>query len=54
VREGDKTAQATPADASSKRYTLVQVLDKQPDNKLRLNDIWVLETIQGKPQQFSI
>ena len=38
-----------PADGSSLRYTLVEVLEIKPDAKLRLNDIWAVERIQGTP-----
>jgi heat shock protein HslJ len=37
------------ADGSSIRYTLVEQLEKQRDPKLRLNDIWVLETMEKEP-----
>ncbi len=36
-----------PADASSLRYQLVEVLQTKPDPTLRLNDIWVLESLLG-------
>ncbi|MEH6448083.1 MAG: DUF4377 domain-containing protein [Oleispira sp.] len=36
-----------PADASAIKYTLLKVLEKTIDAKLRLNDIWALEGIQG-------
>ena len=35
-----------PADASSIKYSLINVLEKAVDAKLRLNDIWALESIQ--------
>ena len=37
-----------PADASAIKYTLLNVLEKTIDVKLRLNDIWALEGIQGE------
>jgi len=37
-----------PADASAIKYTLVSVLEKTIDAKLRLNDIWALEGIQSE------
>lgn len=37
-----------PADASSIKYTLVRLLEKTFDPRLRLNDIWGLERIQGE------
>lgn len=36
-----------PADGSSLKYTLVKVLEKIKDNRLSINDIWVLETLNG-------
>jgi len=49
VREDRLSAEQVPADASSIQYTLVRVLDKQFDPTLRLNDIWILETLHGQP-----
>jgi len=37
-----------PADASTLKYTLVKVIDKKVDEKLRLNDIWLAKAINGK------
>lgn len=37
-----------PQDASSIKYTLVEVLSKEVDRRLRLTDIWNLERIDGK------
>ncbi|WP_298531191.1 DUF4377 domain-containing protein [uncultured Algibacter sp.] len=37
------------ADASSLKYTLINVINKVLDKRLSINDIWVLETIEGKP-----
>ncbi len=37
-----------PADASSIRYHLVKVLETKSDPTLRLNDIWVLEKLEGQ------
>jgi len=48
VNEEKLDAANVPADASSIRYTLVKVLEKTPDLKLRLNDIWVLTSLNGK------
>ncbi|QSP93963.1 DUF4377 domain-containing protein [Marinobacter salinisoli] len=47
VKEESIPAEQVPADASSIRYTLVRILDKEPDTKLRLNDLWVLESMGG-------
>ncbi len=38
-----------PADGSSIKYKLVEVLEKKPDPIFVLHDIWVLEAIKGKP-----
>jgi heat shock protein HslJ len=37
-----------PADASSRKYELVKILEKMPDPKLKLIDIWALKAIQGE------
>jgi heat shock protein HslJ len=37
-----------PADASTLKYSLIRVTEKNRDNKLQLNDIWALETIDGE------
>lgn len=37
-----------PADASSIEYTLVEILEKRQDLKLRVNDIWVAIEIYGE------
>jgi heat shock protein HslJ len=47
VKEEPIPPEQIPADGSSKRYILIEVLDKQIDGKLRLYDIWVLESIKG-------
>lgn len=36
-----------PADGSSQKYTLLRIIDKQKDVKLNINDIWVLQTMEG-------
>jgi len=48
VKEEFIPSEKVPADASSRKYTLVSVLKKQRDAKLRLYDIWALEAIEGK------
>jgi len=48
VKEESIPPDQVPADASSKKYTLIKVLKKQVDSKLRLYDIWALETIKDK------
>lgn len=44
-----------PADGSSLKYTLVSVVEKVKDIRMAVNDIWVLETMNGKlvPDVFS-
>ena len=37
-----------PAEGSSMKYTLVEVLEKRPDPKFRIHDIWALEAIDGQ------
>ena len=37
-----------PADGSSIKYTLIEVLEKRSDKKVRLHDIWALKRINGK------
>jgi len=37
-----------PADASTLKYSLVKVIEKNIDKKMRLNDIWALKTIDGE------
>ena len=37
-----------PADASSIKYKLIKVIEKKQDVRLRINDIWVLVTIEGE------
>ncbi|WP_020569562.1 DUF4377 domain-containing protein [Neolewinella persica] len=53
VKETKREAGTTPADASSILYTLVKVVDKIPDAKLRLHDIWALEAIGSEERDFS-
>jgi heat shock protein HslJ len=48
VREEKLAEEELPADASSIRFTLVKILQKEKDNRLVLNDIWVLEILNGK------
>jgi heat shock protein HslJ len=46
VQEERIPPEQVPADCSSIRYTLIEVIEKNPDQRLRLNDIWVLESIR--------
>lgn len=48
IKEETIPVEQLPADASSIKYSLVKILEKTPDVKLRLNDIWALEKIQGE------
>jgi heat shock protein HslJ len=48
VRETELDESQVPADASSVMYELIEVLEKQVDDRLRIVDIWVLEVIEGK------
>ncbi len=48
VREIELPPGQVPADGSSIRYDLVELLEKNVDRKLRLNDIWVLEALEGE------
>ncbi|MGB3181499.1 MAG: DUF4377 domain-containing protein [Cyclobacteriaceae bacterium] len=48
IREEQLPPEQVLADGSSIKYTLVNMLGKEQDPGLRLNDIWVLETIEGE------
>lgn len=48
VRAEQLDPQEVPADASAIRYRLVAVKEKVPDRRLRLHDIWVLTTLEGR------
>ena len=37
-----------PADASSVRYTLANMLEKQADKRLRIHDIWALKSLNSE------
>lgn len=41
-----------PADGSSVKYTLIEVLSKKQDATLRLQDIWVATSLNGKELTF--
>ena len=47
VKENHLDPADLPADASSIEYTLVEILEKRQDLKLRINDIWVAVEING-------
>ncbi len=48
VREEKIDKEKVPADASSIKFTLVKVIEKKQDLRLRINDIWVLLSIEGE------
>lgn len=48
LKETRLPAAQVPADASSIRYELLEVLDKQADETLRLHDIWALTELNGR------
>jgi heat shock protein HslJ len=47
VRQTNLPPEAVPADASSIRYELVEILEQVPDPRLEIHDIWVVERIEG-------
>jgi heat shock protein HslJ len=49
VQETRLPSAQVPADASSIRYELIEILRKTHDDTIRLHDIWALTEIQGKP-----
>ena len=48
VREDTIAKEKVPADASSIKFTLVKVIEKQKDMRLRINDIWIVQSINGE------
>jgi len=52
VKEEKLNPSSVPADASSMRYTLVNVLMQKGDDLLNLNDIWALREINGEEINF--
>lgn len=52
VNEKKLNTENVPADASSIKYTLVKILEKKVDRRFKLNDVWILENIQGEKIQF--
>jgi heat shock protein HslJ len=53
VKEKNLDAEDVPADASAIQHTLVKVEEKWVDPILRLNDIWVLDSLFGEAQDVS-
>lgn len=49
IEEEDIPRNQVPADASSKRYRLLKMIDKSPDLRLRINDLWALTHMKGQP-----
>ena len=47
VRETPLPRGQVPADASSIRYELLEVIDKSPDPVVALHDIWALRSVDG-------
>lgn len=47
VKETALDPATVPADASTVKYTLVEILEKKEDATLQLHDIWALETVHG-------
>lgn len=43
-----ETNENTPADGSSTVYSLVKILEKNPDTRYNIHDIYVLKSISGK------
>ena len=51
VKEEQLDPAEVPADASTIKYTLVEVLEKKQDPTLRLHDIWSLQSLNGMSLQ---
>lgn len=49
VQEIDLPKEQVPADGSSKKYILSQILEKNFDRKILLDDTWRLTAINGEP-----
>ncbi|MCB9202953.1 MAG: DUF4377 domain-containing protein [Flavobacteriales bacterium] len=49
VKEEKLNPENVPADASSIKYTLVEVLEKKEDSRMHLNGNWILATLDGNP-----
>lgn len=48
VREIEQPKNEVPADFSSTTYELVEIVEKNFDNSLKLNDIWALISVNGE------
>lgn len=51
VNEESKSKKNLAADASTISYTLIKELEKQLDNKFLINNIWLVESINGETPQ---
>jgi heat shock protein HslJ len=51
VSEEKPDKSQVPADGSSIKYKMVELLEKKPDPIFELHDIWALEAIEGAPIQ---
>lgn len=49
VKQEALSSENIPADTSSIKYTFIRLLKKEVDKRLRINDIWVLESILLEP-----
>jgi len=48
VQEKQLPQSEVAADASTIKYTLIKILEKEADLRLRLNDIWILQEVYGE------
>lgn len=48
VKKEELDPATVPADASSIKYSLIEVIEKQKDKKLALDKIWTVKSINGK------
>jgi heat shock protein HslJ len=48
VKKENLDPATVPADASTLKYSLVKVIEKNRDEKMRINDIWALKTMNGE------
>ena len=49
VRRTTLIAADVPADASTLKYKLIELLSKEADKRLQIHDIWALTSINGNP-----
>lgn len=48
VKKEELDPATVPADASTLKYSLVKVIEKNRDEKMRINDIWALKAMNGE------